>query len=109
MALTVLGLLSTEELGRAISLNDDKLFSKVPGIGPKVAKRIIVELQDKFILDKNIQSQSSSIESDSALSALVNLGYGRLEAARALSQISNRNEKNLTIEELIKLSLKELS
>ena len=48
VALTVLGLLSTEELERAISLNDDKLISRVPGIGPKVAKRIVVELQDLF-------------------------------------------------------------
>ena len=109
VALTVLGLLSTEELERAISLNDDKLISRVPGIGPKVAKRIVVELQDKFILDKNIQSSSASIESDSALSALINLGYGRLEASRALTQIINRSEEELAIEELIKRSLKELS
>ena len=109
MALTILGFLSTEELERAISLNDDKMITKIPGVGPKVAKRIIVELQDKFILDKNIQTRPASIESDSALSALINLGYGRLEAARALSQIINRNKENLSIEELIKLSLKELS
>lgn len=109
VALTVLGLLSTEELERAISLNDDKLISRVPGIGPKVAKRIVAELQDKFILDKNIQSSSASIESDSALSALINLGYGRLEASRALTQIINRSEEELAIEELIKRSLKELS
>ena len=89
--------------------NDSKyLASHTPGLGPKGAQRIILELKDKF---KNVELDDipqgeifteGTDDSNEALSALVVLGYSRSEAERALGGAEG------TVEEQIKYALKKL-
>jgi len=94
-ALAILSTMSPDELRMAIMAGDDKLISTAPGIGPKTAQRVIIDLKDKVKIEDVIgaeirthagQNAASGANSDvvEAIEALVSLGYGRSEAARAV-------------------------
>ena len=108
-AAALLSNISPSKLALCIVTNDSKyLSSHTPGLGPKGAQRIILELKDKF---KNVELDDvkadelftdSSPEAGEAVSALLVLGYSRTEAERALAGASG------TVEEQIKHALKRL-
>lgn len=106
----MLSSMKPEEIQHAIITENEIVLGKIKGIGPKSAKRLILELKDKLMKSKpneNIQSTASNkIESD-ALNALVSLGIARNVAFTAI-QKSLKTEKNIELEPLIKLSLKNL-
>lgn len=106
----MLSSMKPEEIQHAIITENEMVLGKIKGIGPKSAKRLILELKDKLMKSKpneNIQSTASNkIESD-ALNALVSLGIARNVAFTAI-QKSLKTEKNIELEPLIKLSLKNL-
>ena len=82
------------------------MLTSLPGIGPKTARRIIVELKEKFIkIDKNDLpiDHNSNLDSD-ALNALMNLGFRSKDITKALNKIDD----DCSLEEKIKLALKEL-
>src|SRR6476620_2322754 len=96
VALSVLGTLKPAELASAIALRDKAAIKRTPGVGLKVAERIVTELQDKAPsyanLDPAVVRLSGAIEEKrapqpvaDAVSALINLGYGQPQAAAAIA------------------------
>jgi Holliday junction DNA helicase RuvA len=98
------------EIEKAIALSDVNVLKSVKGIGLKTAQRIIVDLKDK--LGKHAGSDeifaiTDNTKREEALSALVMLGFAKSAVAKVLDKII-REEKNLTVEDLIKKALKNL-
>ena len=87
-ALAILGSLTLELLQRAILEGDPKLLSKVPGIGKKTAERLLMELKDGLPTSLSILPQGvrPSGQVEDAIQALINLGYSRLRAQKALQK-----------------------
>jgi Holliday junction DNA helicase RuvA len=120
VALAVLGTLKPAELASAIAMRDKAMIARTPGVGPKVAERIVTELKDRAPayadLDPNIVRLSGAIEEKrapqpltDAVSALVNLGYGQPQAASAIAAAARNAGKEADAALLIRLGLKELA
>jgi len=110
----VLSSLTTEDLRSAIIGENVALFQKVKGIGPKTAKRIILDLKDKMLKDGGDTSLTLLTPQDNtmreeALSALSALGFNRIAVQKTLNQILRDHPGVGTVEELIKLALKQMS
>ena len=108
--LAILSTLNTEEIARAILAADQKAFSRVSGVGPKTAARIVLELKDKVEVEDAIlgsiaaETEGAGAVSD-AVEALMGLGYQKAEALSAVSAVRERAD---TTEELTLLALKRL-
>ncbi len=118
VALAILSVLGSDELARAIALQDKAAMSRAQGVGPKVAVRIINELKDKAGLmggDTSLAQVSVQMESgapsavNDAVSALVNLGYARVQAGAAVAKVRAKAGDEAGAAELIRRGLKELS
>ena len=106
----MLSSLSPGEIEKAILCSDADILKSVKGIGLKTAQRIIVDLKDK--LGKHagggeIFAFTDNTKRDEALSALVMLGFAKSIVLKVLEKIA-REEKNLTVEDLIRRALKNL-
>jgi len=106
----MLSSLSPGEIEKAILSSDAETLKSVKGIGLKTAQRIIVDLKDK--LGKHAGSAeifafSDNTNREEALSALVMLGFAKSAVLKTLDKIV-REEKNLTVEDMIKRALKNL-
>lgn len=109
----VLSALNADEVRSAILAEDDAQFNRVKGIGPKTAKRIILELKDKVKKDVGedwapIPSADNTIRQE-ALSALLALGFSKIPVQKALNQILKENPSVGSVEKLIKMALQHLS
>ncbi|HBN48982.1 MULTISPECIES: Holliday junction branch migration protein RuvA [Thalassospira] len=147
VALALLSVLSPTDLLRAIAAQDTTALCRAPGIGPKVATRVVGELKDKAsrlnlgpvaapaapvappaatsskksaksakpAADVSIDTGDAAPVVDDgavladAVSALVNLGYGRSEAFGAVGKAAQQAGEDKTLDTLIRLGLKELS
>ncbi|ABS63730.1 Holliday junction DNA helicase RuvA [Parvibaculum lavamentivorans DS-1] len=120
VALGVLGTLAPADLARAIALDDKKAVSAAPGVGPKVAARIVTELKDKVpdsmglsaALEVGVNGEavsSVSAPARDAVSALVNLGYPQAQAMGAVAAAAKRLDDAASTEQLIRHGLKELA
>lgn len=119
VALAVLGALSAADLANAVALQDKTQVARAPGVGPKVAARIVAELKDKMpVLAPALKPGAGltpiaalpeGIAAQDAVSALINLGYAHAQAAAAISLAAGRAGREARTEELIKLGLKELA
>jgi Holliday junction DNA helicase RuvA len=120
VALSVLGTLKPADLGSAIAMRDKAAISRAPGVGPKVAERIVTELKDKApayaALDPAVIRLSGAVEEKrapqplaDAVSALVNLGYGQPQAAAAIAAAARSAGEDADAARLIRLGLKELA
>jgi Holliday junction DNA helicase RuvA len=110
MALAALSGLSVNELAAAIAASDLARLTAVPGIGKKTAERICVELRDKVAewAAAEAPAQPSAplpAAAEEVLSALVNLGYARPLAEKAVRRASERQPAAAGFEELFKRSL----
>ena len=109
IAINLLSFVQPDDFKQRIITGEVELLTSLPGIGPKTAKRIIIELKDKFIKsnrnDLPIES-SSDIDSD-VYSALINLGFKSSDVRIALNKI-NQNNKELSTEDKIKKALQSL-
>ncbi len=106
----MLSSLSPAETERAISLSEVNVLKGIKGIGLKTAQRIIVDLKDKIgrhAGDDEIFTFTDNTIREEALSALVMLGFAKSAVVKVLDKII-REEKNLTVEDLIKKALKNL-
>jgi holliday junction DNA helicase RuvA len=106
----MLSSLSPEEIEKAIASADVNLLKSVKGIGLKTAQRILVDLKDKVGMHSGageIFAVADNTRRDEALSALVMLGFAKGAVVKALEKIV-RDEKGLTVEEIIKRALKNL-
>lgn len=119
IALAVLGTLSADELANAVALQDKGQVALAPGVGPKVAGRIVAELKDKMpSLAPAIRpvgglapgaALPEGLAARDAVSALTNLGYAHGEAAAAVSAAIGKAGREARTEELIRLGLRELA
>lgn len=119
VALAVLGVLSAEDLANAVALQDKAQVARAPGVGPKVAQRIVAELKDKMPALSPAFSPvgeggtplvpPAGLAAQEAVSALTNLGYGQAQAAAAIAAVSGKIDGEAKTEELIRLGLKELA
>jgi Holliday junction DNA helicase RuvA len=106
----MLSSLSPSEIERAIIGADVNLLKSVKGIGLKTAQRIIVDLKDKLGKQTGTDelfTLSDNTKREEALSALVMLGFAKSAVSKVLDRIV-RDEKNLSVEEMIKRALKNL-
>ena len=124
LALSILGVLDPDQITRAIAAQDKTALTRADGVGPKVAARIINELKDKV---GNLSLGASAAAAPAAgkaapgaggpdntvmadaVSALVNLGYGRSEAFGAVVAAGRKLGDGAGVSELIRHGLKELS
>src|SRR5215467_11334444 len=120
VALSVLGAMKPADLAAAIAMGDKATIKRAPGVGPKVAERIVTELKDKApaftSLDPAVIRLSGAIEEKrapqpvvDAVSALVNLGYGQPQAAAAVAAAARGAGEGADTARLIRLGLKELA
>ena len=118
VALAILSALSANELQMAIMTGDAKAITRANGVGPKLASRIVAELKGKtgtlgtnetmvVLQNGGASNNASNAAMDEAISALVNLGYGKSEAGMTVASIM-RNNPDIKTAELIRLSLKEI-
>ena len=110
LALSLLGHLSVDDLYLAVEQGQAKVLSRVPGIGKKMAERLILELKDKLHkLDKQPFSTASAPAQGvvvDAINALIHLGYNPLEAQKAVKSVLPADGKEPLLPELISLALK---
>ena len=120
VALAVLSTLSPSDLANAIALQDKAMVARAPGIGPKVAQRIVSELKNKapafagdasgtIGLKQELGEGIASGPVSDAVSALSNLGYSRDQAANAVAAAMKEAGDGADSAKLIRLGLKELS
>ncbi len=114
-ALAIISTFSPEQLQDIFLAEDTAALSRVPGIGPKSAKRIIWELKESFALEPVALGQKANlrdIRQDSkfadALAGLLNLGYAEHEVRPVLKQLL-QEDPDLMLEELIRSVLKTIS
>ena len=109
LAITILSGMPADEMVGAIRGNDVARLTRIPGIGKKTAERMVLELRDKLqtFTDVPAAAPVSPVEGD-VLSALVNLGYQRPAAERALAKVST-NGKAASFDVLFREALAELS
>ena len=107
----ILSSLKAEELQAAILQENEKLLERIKGIGSKTAKRLILELKDKMLRQKDrLQtplSQDNTL-TDDALNALLALGIGRPAAENAVRKVMRLSPEMKSLEGLIKEALKNL-
>lgn len=120
VALAILGILKASEIANAIALGDKATISRAPGVGKRVAERIMSELKDKApgyaSLDAETISVAQTVADNvaprpvaEAVSALTNLGYGQPQASAAVARAMQSAGEDAGTETLIRLGLKELA
>jgi holliday junction DNA helicase RuvA len=120
VALAVLGTLKPADLATAIAMRDKAMVARTPGVGPKVAERIVTELRDKAPaytdVDPAVVRLTGALDEkrapqpvSDAVSALINLGYGQPQAAAAVAAAARSAGAESDVRQLIRLGLKELA
>jgi len=117
VALSILSTLSPDEIARAIAAQDRATLSRPAGVGPKLAARLATELKDKAAsfgvapgkaAEAPAAMQAGSVNED-AVSALVNLGYKRIEAFGAVARVTQRLGGEARLDAVIRAGLQELA
>jgi Holliday junction DNA helicase RuvA len=107
-ALNILSGINPEEFAQALLMGDDKRLAGIPGIGKKSAARIVLELKDKLPPARRPKPATASEKlRQDALSALLNLGYPKNQAEKALDMAAAHGAD--TLEDLLRQSLKALA
>jgi Holliday junction DNA helicase RuvA len=111
LAITILSGMAADEMVSAIRGNDVTRLTRIPGIGKKTAERMVLELRDKLapegVAESAVMPAMSPVEED-VLSALMNLGYQRAAAERALASVE-KNGKSSSFEIMFRQTLAVLS
>ena len=132
VCLSILSALTPLQIAQAVSAQDKNSFTRANGVGPKLAGRLVTELKDKIVtipvtefakeVDMNLNPEQESesyadsligrdenpMKMEDAISALVNLGYQRLEAYKAVNKAAAENP-DADVAALIKNALKEFA
>lgn len=120
VGLAVLSTLKIADLANAIALGDKAAVARTPGVGAKLAQRIVTELKDRapqfasvdpavVRLSGEVADKRAPQPVSDAVSALVNLGYGEIQASAAVAAAVRSAGENATTQALIRQSLKELA
>ena len=116
-AIGILSGITADEIRFAVLAEDTKAISKAPGIGPKTAGKIILELKDKFklesafeqkLLNQSVKPNPENIycKPEEAISAVTTLGYSSSDAYRIITQIEITED--MSTEDILKLCLKKM-
>ncbi|OFW54931.1 MAG: Holliday junction DNA helicase RuvA [Actinobacteria bacterium RBG_13_35_12] len=112
IALSALSIYSGQELKRIIANREVDLLRRIPGIGLKLAERMILELKDKIEEDKIRGIVFAGLEGNEKINevrqALKTLGYSSGEISKAISRLSIDNIEKEKIEDVLKMALKEI-
>ena len=119
VALSILSTLSPDEIARAIAAGDKASLSRPAGVGPKLAARLATELKDRAAAfgvapaparasAAAAPAAAGSVNED-AVSALVNLGYRRVEAFGAVARVTQRLGEGAQLDAVIRAGLQELA
>jgi len=119
VGLSILSTLSPDEIARAIAAQDKASLSRPAGVGPKLAARLATELKDKAAAFGVAPAPTRAAEAampagpgtvnEDAVSALVNLGYRRVEAFGAVARVSQRLGAAAPLDAVIRAGLQELA
>ena len=120
VGLAILSTLSPDELATAVALRDTKAIGRAHGVGPKMASRIVSDLDGKapttgglstetVAFQRTVGNGSVKTNVSEAISALTNLGYARAKVSAALGKIVSDQGEELSTEKLVRLGLRELS
>jgi len=119
VGLSILSTLSPDEIARAIAAQDRASLSRPAGVGPKLAARLATELKDKAAAFGVAPAPTRAAEAampagpgtvnEDAVSALVNLGYRRVEAFGAVARVSQRLGDGAQLDAVIRAGLQELA
>jgi holliday junction DNA helicase RuvA len=120
VALAILSTFKPGDLATAIATRDKATITRTPGVGPKVAERIVTELKDKAPafadIDPGLARLAGAVDERrapqpvlDAVSALVNLGYGQPQASAAIAAALREAGDGAEAPRLIRLGLKELA
>ena len=119
VALAILSTLSSHDIASAIALNDKAMIGRAPSVGKKLAERIVLELKDKApafaLADASLTKLQADLDAprptaaSDAVSALVNLGYGQLQAGTAVAAALRKGGDDQSTEKMIRLALRELA
>jgi Holliday junction DNA helicase RuvA len=107
LALALLSAWNTERLVVAITSGDIDLLSQTPGIGKKMASRLVVELKGKLEKEWKELAMPSAAENTDIIAALTGLGYSVTEATKAISKLPD--SEGLSLEEKIKMALQQMA
>ncbi|MGA0256565.1 MAG: Holliday junction branch migration protein RuvA [Saprospiraceae bacterium] len=111
----ILSYMTAAETAQAILHDDVVAFKKVKGVGPKTAKRIILDLKDKM---SSMELEADTVQvlpgewasvKDQAVSALVALGFQKARVVKEVEKVMNENPEEIQVENLIKSVLRQLS
>jgi Holliday junction DNA helicase RuvA len=116
VALGVLSVLTPEQLARAVAAQDKAALTRASGVGPRLASRITTELRDRLVDFPALAGPAAAapitalggVAAD-ALSALINLGYGRSEAQTAIAKAAASLGEKAALDALIRTGLQELT
>ncbi len=116
VALGVLSVLTTDALARAVAAQDKAALTRASGVGPRLATRITAELRDRLVdfpapgsLAATAPLAAAGGPLADALSALINLGYGRSEAHAAIAKAAASLGEKAPVDALIRTGLQELT
>ena len=114
-ALAILSELTPDKLALCLATGDSKAITRAPGVGPKLAQRVVLELKDKLAKGLELSAVTPEIEAAGiaaaegsaaeAVSALTMLGYSQSEAAAAIAKL----DASLSVEDMIRQALKTLA
>jgi Holliday junction DNA helicase RuvA len=107
LALTVLSALNPERLVMAITSGDIDSLGQVPGIGKRIASRLVVELRGKLEKEWDEVALPLAPENADVIAALTGLGYSVAEATKAVSRVPDSD--GLSLEEKIRMALQQLA
>jgi Holliday junction DNA helicase RuvA len=110
MAITILSGMAADEMVGAIRSNDLARLTRIPGIGRKTAERMVLELRDKLPEAGSATPAAPSLNAteEDVLSALLNLGYQRPAAEKALAAAANDGDRK-SFDQLFRFVLSRLS
>jgi len=113
LGITILSGMPVDELVAAIRQSNLARLTSIPGIGKKTAERLVVELRDKLAktapTGEQTSAQSVSQPQEDVISALVNLGYAKPSAERAVQMVVSTSKTEPAFEELLRTALRQLS
>ena len=119
VALGILGTLTAESLSAAVGRQDKAMMTRAPGVGPKLAARLVLELKDKAPALGAAELSAADVAAglsqrlpkaaDDAILALVGLGYARAQASAAVAKVSSQLGEDAQTAALVRAGLRELA
>ncbi len=116
-AISVLSVLSADDLRFAVLSGDAKTISKAQGVGTKTAQRVVLELKDKLSYEDALEKKTEHMKSDAsgknrsikndAILALASLGYTSTESMKAVSNV--QITEDMSVEDVLKQALKQMA